>query len=328
MQTGRVCLFVAFSALSLRAASPSEIGDDLKHGQLLQSQGRLAEAQQQFHQALSKATAISEPPDFQVSALSNLASVEIDLAHVATAARLYNRAISLLQNSKGDRAPAIENLQIQLAELYLESGETVTAEKLVKRVIAAQEGRQSVTTPDTAFARDVLACVYAHQKKFREAEMAERRALSIMDVLGGQDDPEYAVATLHFGSFLNSQKRSADAVPYVQKALAMLRKLPVRQPAMEAAAGITLASAWSFMGRPEEALNLTEEARRTVRNYYGANHPRTASILLAEAAVLRKIGQKAAARSAQLEGERILTGKSDIGIGVTVPLEALLPERH
>ena len=123
MQTGRVCLFIAFAALCSRAASPSEIEDDLKHGQLLQSQGRLAEARQQFQEALSKANVIPEPPELQVSALSNLASVEIDLAHVETAARLYNRSIAILHNSHGDHASAIENLRLQLAGLYLRDAE-------------------------------------------------------------------------------------------------------------------------------------------------------------------------------------------------------------
>jgi hypothetical protein len=96
---------------------------------------------------------------------------------------------------------------------------------------------------------------------------------------------------------------------------------------MEASAEIALASVYSFLGRVEEALRSAEDARETAANYYGTNHPATAAILLGEAAVLRTVGQKAAARRAQREGESILTGNTDKGISATVPLEALV-ERH
>lgn len=327
MPTGNVCLFILLAALCSWAAPPLETQDDLRQGRLLQSHGRLDEARRKFQDALGKATGAPRQPDLQVSALSDLANVEIDLGHPETAVQLYNQAIRVLQTGSEDHAANIENLRIQLAELYLEGGDTMTAERLVKQVIGSQTSRGAADTPEAAFARDVLACVYARQRKLREAETDERQALATLEALGRQSDSEYAVATLHLGSMLNMQKHPADALPVLQNALAALRRLPLRQPDMEAAAEIALAHAYASTGSREEALNSAEAARQTVGNYFGPTHPRTAVTLLEEAAVLRKIGQKTAARRVQLEGERIVSENKGTSVAATVPVEALVEQR-
>ena len=324
MRNARVRLCLAFAALSTWAASPSDVEDDIRQGRLLQSQGRLAEAEQQFQAALSKPTQVPLQPELQAAALSGLAGVEIDLVHNDLAARLYNRAIGMLQKA-GGHLPEIENIRVQLAEVYLQGGETDTAEKLVQSAIASQKVRHSADTPEAAFALDIQACISAFRKNFRAAETAEREALSILYGRGRQSGPEYAVSTLHLASFLNSQKRPADALPYAQTALTLLHELPVPLPAMEGASEITLASIYSVIGRNEDALNAAEAGIQKVRAYYGANHPGTASTLLAEAAILRRIGRKTEARRAQKEGEMITAATRGAGVSDTVPLQALLP---
>ena len=328
METGKVCLFILLAALGSWAASPSETEDVLRQGRLLQSQGKLVEARQRFEDALGKATGVPEQADLQVSALSNLANVEIDLGRPESAARLFNQAIRVLQSGRDDQTPNIENLRVQLAELYLEAGETMTAETLVKQVMGSQAARGAADTADAALAGDVLACVYARQKKLREAETGERKALAILDALGRQGHAEYAVAMLHLGSVLSMRNRPADALPYLERALAAMRRLPLHNPDMEGAAEIALAHAYSSTGRAEEALNSAEDARRTIQNYFGPSHPRTAGALLEEAAALKKVGQKTAARRAQLEGERIISENKGTRVASTVPVEALVEQKH
>lgn len=323
MRMGKVCAFALLATLRFLAASTSETEDDIRHGRLLQSQGRLTEARQKYQDALTKSSRAPEQAELQVSALWNLANVEVDLGNLETAARIYNQAIGALQATGNDIAK-IEILRMQLAEVYLEGGDAMTADRLIHQVIAGQNARGSPKTPEGAVALDVLSCVYVGQKKLREAELSERQALAILEAPGPKRDREYGTVMLHLGSILNMRKRPADALPFLEDALATLHALPLRQPDMEGAAQMALAHAYSLTGRTAEALSAAEEAGRTVRNYYGPEHYQTAVTLLEEAEVLRRIGEKAAARSAQVEGNRIMGEIRGPGLTATIPADALL----
>jgi tetratricopeptide (TPR) repeat protein len=99
MSVGRVCLFF-FIAFAVRGQLSSQIGQDIEYGQVLQSQGRFAEAERQFESAVRAAELTRAPPDLQVSALSNLASIQIDLSRLDEAARTYQKALRTLQKGK------------------------------------------------------------------------------------------------------------------------------------------------------------------------------------------------------------------------------------
>jgi tetratricopeptide (TPR) repeat protein len=326
MQRLRACLFLVIVSAVSGATSTSEVSELLQQGQVLQSQGQFIEAEQRFQAAVNKANAVSQPSTAQVAALANLANVEIDLGRTDTAARLYNRGIGILRNGNTGNTLLIEELSLRLAELYLEAGQAATAGKLVDRVIGSQQSRHASPRWADAFARDLRAGVYAYQKKLPQAERMEREAISIFDALNCRNDPEYGVAMVHLAMFLNLRKHPADALPYAQRALATLSAIPVRPVIIEADAKITLASIYSRLGRAGEARASVQEARAMVEDHYGPDHPSTGRVLLAEAAVLRTIGEKTTARIAQARGRKILAAGATIGVTATVPaLVALTP---
>ena len=92
---------------------------------------------------------------------------------------------------------------------------------------------------------------------------------------------------------------------------------------MEAAAEINLASIYSRLDRRDEAELTSQAAVDKVQQFYGAKHPNTGLMLLAQAAVLRAIGNKQVARLAQTRGEQILAGRMT-HLDNTVPVNALL----
>jgi hypothetical protein len=94
---------------------------------------------------------------------------------------------------------------------------------------------------------------------------------------------------------------------------------------MEAAADMSLASIHASLGRRGEAEAESERAFRVVESFYGPNHPQTAWMLLAHAAVLRRIDRKQEARVIQKRAERILREAGKNYLEETVPVEALLP---
>jgi hypothetical protein len=114
-------------------------------------------------------------------------------------------------------------------------------------------------------------------------------------------------------------------LPYAERARTIFQALPLPEPPMEAAADMSLASIHASLGRRGEAEAESERAFRVVESFYGPNHPQTAWMLLAHAAVLRRIDRKQEARVIQKRAERILRDSGKNYLEETVPVEALLP---
>jgi hypothetical protein len=147
-------------------------------------------------------------------------------------------------------------------------------------------------------------------------------------VLGALPEPDFAsvaMGNLHLSIFLNARKRPEEALVYAERARTMFKALPMPQPVMEAAADMSLGSIHAGLGRPDDAEAASRRALKTVENIYGPNDPQTAWMLLARAAVLRRLDRKKEARVIQKQGESILRESRGNQLGETVPVEAFLP---
>jgi tetratricopeptide (TPR) repeat protein len=323
MLLGKLCLAAFVAAVDLCAQISSQIATDIRLGQMLQSDGRLAEAELRFQSAVQLATQTPTPTDTKIGALANLASVQIDRSNMDDAASTYNRALKILQTESPGNREGIRKLQVQLAELYLEGGEDVIALGLARRVI--KNAVVEPPAPAIAYALDVLASLYAHQRKFAAAEKAERQSLSMFAMLRDPESAWIAIGTLHLSSFLNHRNKPAEALPYAIKALEMLSALPLQQPAMEALADLNLASIYSHLKRPTEAEIAGQAAINTAQAFYGLNHPKIAEILLAETPILRAIGKKREARELQTRAEQMIAGNRGTRLNTTIAIDALFP---
>jgi serine/threonine-protein kinase len=322
MPRRNVCiLFVFVSVVNGQVAN--RITTDIEEGLALQSAGRFSEAERDFISAVSIAEAAQAPAGLRVTALSNLASIQVDLTRLDDAARTYERALQILRKDSPHSINRIRTLQTQMSELYLEAEQYATAEKLVRKIL--YELPEGDDPSAKAYALDVLASAYSHRKKFAAAEAAERESLSIMSTLKDVNPASFAIGTLHLSNFLNLRNRPADALPYANRAMDLFAGLALPQPGMHASAQINLASIYSRLGRRTEAETTAQAAIEEARHHYGADHPKTALMLLARAAVLRAIGERQAAREAQKQGEQILAKRPEIDIVRTVPIDALLP---
>jgi tetratricopeptide (TPR) repeat protein len=324
MSAGRLCLFFLI-AFALRGQEATHLVQDIQHGQVLQSQGRFIEAEHQFEAVVRAAESTDASVDMQVTALSNLASIQIELVRLDQAAGTCEKALRIMQKDSLRNAARIRTMQAQLAELYLEAGHGAIAEKLLTHALNADfpiGGRPEV---GTAYAFDVLASVYSDRKKFDAAEAAVRKSLSILGALSNREPAAVAIGTLHLSTILNLRNRPVDALPFAYQALEMFKALALPQPGMQAAAEINLASLYSRLHRPDEAQLTSQTAVDRAAQFYGSQHPHTAKMLLAQAAVLRTLGHKQAARLAQTRGEQILA-VSPPHLDKTVPVNALLPK--
>jgi tetratricopeptide (TPR) repeat protein len=317
--------YVFFSVLVAVHAQPAASWTEyLREGDSLNSLGRMLEARGHYERALHEASLVPGHEELQAIILSKLAGVEIDLGRLENAAPLCQRAISILVEVSGEADLRVQTLRIELAGLYLQSGQNTTAEKLLRSIFKLQAGQHQIAGPEVAFALDVLACLHASKRKWRSAEAAERRALSLLEGVPAPHEAAIAIASLHLSIVLNWQKRPAEALPYAVHAKELLRGLSMPQPAMEASASASLASIYVGTRRWPDAQIESERAIQTVLSLYGPDHPKTAWILLAHAATLRRMGRKQEARVFQRRGERILRENDKDYLGETVPIEALL----
>jgi len=316
---GKVCPFVALAvALS---AQTKPIADELRRGQMLQGEGRLVEAEESMRAAVRDSEA--EPAEIRVTVLSNMASVEADLGRLDEAARIYNRALRVLKKYSPENVNRIRTLEIQIAEMYLEANQESEAEKRIKNIISTIPD-PTVPESSTAYALDVLACAYSSRKDLPAAESAERQSLSLLNALPDADPGSIAVGTLHLSVILNKRNRPEDALPHADHALNLFKTLPSPQIPMQASAEINLASIYSRLGRREDAREKLSAALTAATQFYGADHPKTALILLAGAAVLRALSEKHEARDLQHRAERILTSNRRWNLDSTVSIDALL----
>lgn len=326
MYLGKVCLSVSLLSFATSAEPESSWTSNMRLGRLLQSQGRLQEAHARFELALHEAERPPENADRQVTALSNLASVAIDMGRTEEAAQLCQRAISIVVKTAGEADARVQALRAELAGLFLNSGEVSAAENLLRKTIALEAKVSQAATPERAFALDVLACLYAKQQKMALAEKTERNSLAIWESNPGADKLWLAVANLHLSFFLTFRKKAAAALPYLERAMAIFKTLPEPRPSLEASAGMSLAYIYASLGRPSEAAQEGQRAVHLAEDFYGPTHPQTGWMLVAHAALLRRLHRKQEARVAQKRAEGILAeDRTRNHLEDTVPIDALLP---
>ena len=117
------------------------------------------------------------------------------------AARLCERAISILIKVAGEADSRVQRLRTELAALYLESGQDSTAEKLLRQTVASESRASQTSSPEGAYALHVLACFYARRHKLALAEKTERQALSVLEQTSNPGSLSIGESSLHLSCF-------------------------------------------------------------------------------------------------------------------------------
>jgi tetratricopeptide (TPR) repeat protein len=210
------------------------------------------------------------------------------------------------------------------------------AEQLYLRALRLWEHNQLNGHPDAAATLSCLATLRRISGRYREAELLQRRALSIIETLFGADGPESAMArsdlaAVHnaLGQYektvlaLNLDAEVWDRVPASQRA-AMLNMLGLAQHGLGrdkeaerqlssalrirrevlgpahpklAEACVNLALVKANLGEFTEAEVLIKESRSIVIANFGPGHPLEAAVRRVSAHLLRKTGHKKEART-------------------------------
>ena len=275
-------------------------------GVLSQEQGRFAEAESAFRQALRAWEILPDATSEEIAAtlngLGNLLRVE---GHYLEAERLLRRAISL-QEKAGE--PARLDLAFtlnSLGALYCNVREPRRATPMLERGLEMREHILGPNHPLVAASLDNLAEALIQQHRLDQAETLYRRSLSILET---QSDPSLLAMTrckladLYFRKLRNLPQ----AEELYQQALVAWKRAPERDHPQIALALTGLAEVYLAQRRYPEAEPLLKQALEIQEKALGPDHPQVAKVLLDYASLLHKQHRPREAAPLEKRAKRIM----------------------
>lgn len=297
-------------------------------GHLLQSRGKLTEAEALFRQALAQDEQWGGPTDWLVfTDLINLGGVLNDANQLAEAEVFLRRATDFAERA-GDnsmQADAFNSLAILLAasgrlgeaEVYYrralphiesfkspfqissvlnnfaslleQTGRPEEAEPLQRRALAIREKQHGPDHPEILFVLNNLAVLLEHTKRYEEAEQLLRRSLAIAERAFGPDHPRVATRLANLAGLLTHTGRRAEAEPLHRRALLINEKSYGLDHPKVATTLNGLAELLMVTGRRDEAEQLLRRALTIDEKSYGPAHTDTARDFF-NLAILRSAG--------------------------------------
>src|SRR5207248_10217321 len=246
------------------AAAPSRQADlglaaTASHlAEILHRQGKDAEAEQLFRQALALYRKVDGPDSVQAGlTLSLLGDMAREVGRLDDAARDYKAAVVVLRKSTGRGSPALALTLSSLRTTFrliagkaLIEGRSADAQAAAERLIALLE---ELREPVTAEELHLLAGAYQAQGRYALAEKAGEQAL---DRLRREKNPD-PVAKAQLVGFVAAachlQDRYARAVELAREAVGLVRSLPKTEAPLAVAPLCVLAEAYRDLARYPEA---------------------------------------------------------------------------
>ena len=125
----------------------------------------------------------------------------------ADAARLYRRAIPLLERACGREHPDIAVALNNLAANAQARGRSAEAERLYRRTLSIKERVFGPDQPTVAMTLNNLAVLQKQRKKYDDADASFRRALSIFERSLGSRHPNTAACLDNYAQLLRRRRR-------------------------------------------------------------------------------------------------------------------------
>ena len=200
----------------------------------------------------------TEDPDY-AAALHLKAIFERAMGNYREAETLYRRVLAILDQAGG---PKHENYALALsdfANVLLEVGRADEAVPLYERAVALIEQRWGDSDRSLPSILRLLALVHEMQGEHEKAEALTQRALRIAEAAEGKSSYEAAECLQQLGG-LNRDRNKTAAADYLQRSLAIFRKLFPAGHDSVASNLLLLAEIYVASGRGAQASALIDEA--------------------------------------------------------------------
>lgn len=255
-------------------------------------EGRFAEAETQFAEAVRLCTAPACPDVMRLISLTELAATVQALGRLREAERLFLQALEGCEALPEAGRLCRGALLSGLASVYVDLFEFAKAEPLLLRALSAPE-----LTPQLEIRLSLdMATLMRRRGKPEEAEAYCFRGLALSQKDPKADPVEVAGLLMNIAVTRLERGRAAEAVEPAEQAVALLESaLGPQHPLLAPSLG-NLAQSLSLSGRHGEALALAAKAQELVERTYGPTHIVGARTLMQCAQVFRRSGRTREAR--------------------------------
>jgi tetratricopeptide (TPR) repeat protein len=277
----------------------------------LHRQGQYARAATILREALTEAEA-TDPGGLRVAVvLNNLGSIYHFMNKFGQAETCYRRAINIEAKAWGTVQDKPIRSTLNLAALYIDTGQYAKAEYLGLAALASRELEPPPPRENIARLFATLGAIDYGLNRRKSAVQYEEKALAIWEHLS--PDGVEAMETLNnLGIMYAADGRNAEALAAFERALAMARKSLSPDDRLRAAL-LSNAGALHFMEHGAAAAEPFYQLSLSVAEAgLGREHPLVGQVLLSYAVVLQRTRQKTRAKEYKHRGEAILRQASGL----------------
>jgi len=307
-------------------AQTSEWVQLVNRADTLDLQGNYQEAALGYESALRLAAGF-EPTDRRVHLTLNKLALTYDaMGRYSDSIRLFQRALALVENSKGKNTQEYSSLLSNLSAVYLEEGQFAKAEPLIRETLAIEEAILQPDDPQLAKARSVLADVLVKRRKYAEAD---RLVVQSMDFFESRPDcrRDLGIAKNNLGMVRRLQKQNQESRLLFEEALAIVESDTGPGHPLLARIQNNLGDTYAALGLRDQADAAFRQSIQIAEAHLGPEHRQYGVMLHNYAGFLRDCGRKSEAKVLEARSRTALQQSARRnGAGMTVDVSAFRPK--
>lgn len=193
-------------------------------GVVREAAGAYDEAEALYLEALATRRGVFGPEHRAVAVTaSNLAVIRYRRGDHAAAVEAGTEALAAMRASVGPDHQRSVVIQQNLAAFRIAMGDDDGAVAEYRDLLTRQERIQGPDHPVTVGVMNALAGVLGNVGEWAESETVARRALAAQEARLGPDNPNNGILLVRIGQALTGLERHDDAVPALERALALFR---------------------------------------------------------------------------------------------------------
>lgn len=262
---------------------------NIKLGQLLIEQGRFADADKLFAEALASVEKSAGPNDSQYGTLLLMqAQLFAKWDKPEEAMTKLKAAMSVLERNPNSLEMSL--CWRQLALLHDARGQSEEAENAAKKAIAIAEKLESILPDQIVENYIVLSVILLHRHRYGEAEKQLSHALALAEKDIPKSESTAKIYSM-LGALFNDQGKYAQAKKFGQKALDLRTSLFGTDSPVVAASMTNLATCYRDSGQHEQAQIMFEKSMQISEKAMPADDPRLAADMMSYALGQNKQGK-------------------------------------
>jgi serine/threonine protein kinase/tetratricopeptide (TPR) repeat protein len=259
---------------------------------VVQSQGRLADAERTFRDCLQRCRrALGDEHPLTLSATNNLGNLLEEEGRLDEAAPLLHAALESMRRVLGPDSPEALGALGNYGLLLESQGKLEEAESCLREALGARRRTLGDDHPATLNAANNLGTVLSRVKQYHEAERIFRQTLETRRRVIGEEHPDTLTSINNLANLLSETGRSVDAEPFYRQAVTASRRILGEDHPNTLGAISNLGALLQQSGRLDEAEPFRREALQKCRRVLGEDHLGTMSSIAWMGLLLRDQGK-------------------------------------